>query len=211
MINEARRGRGRMHHATRRRVGATLALVGVVLAVAIGAALALAPDERLGTNGLSTADTVGPIRTGVELCYERDVIPAGTGRLRVSVWTRAATPPQLVVIVWDGDTPITRNLGRPTWGERDVVIPLRRVIPHTIRDSTFCVNAQSGPERATMMSGQRVAGATANSISTVHPHVDSLRPDAPPWWASTTLAIVAALLALTSIALGAWLLARHGE
>lgn len=99
----------------------------VLLVVGVAATLTRAVPVRLGTNGMLTRGVLGGSVGRLDVCQDAELIPAGTGAVRVSLETRGAPGPALSLVAANGGATIGRGTLAAGWSGRTATIPLRPV------------------------------------------------------------------------------------
>jgi hypothetical protein len=124
---------------------------GVVLAgavaIALGVVLALSGDTRLhdGGNRVTVPAFVQTLGPGGTFCQRQEIVPAGSGVLRMRIGTYGAPGPPLTVRFYAGTRIVTRGELRQGWRQGDVDIPIAPVGRDPVADR-MCVH-DGGLER----------------------------------------------------------------
>jgi len=219
----------------RRRRTIALAIGFALLALGVVATLSRDAKGRIRTNGvpaqavvaIASADPggagAGAVRT---VCQDRELIPSGTGAIRIALTGFRRVPPRLSLTVSEGEA--VRDAGRAArWdADADVLVPLAHPLARSVVGSV-CIAALA-PEQRYWLRGAAVGafeGARAGGRRLPgRVHLEYLAADGGSWWSSiatiarrmglghawsgASVPLLIVLLTLTSIALGAWQLAR---
>ena len=205
----------------RRRVAVTLAVGLIVLAVGLVATLSRAAPRRTGTNDVTTDAVFGVTHGGDTLCQPHELIPAGTGAIRISLSGTGGRIPTAGVVLADGSRTIASGGNPATHGSGALVVPLHPVVRHDAQ-GRVCIRLGSGG-RLTIRGHVTASPFAARSGRKPLPGLlrfEYLRPGRESWWsfASTvahrmgighaiggaSVALLALLLVVGSIGLGAW-------
>ncbi len=219
----ARRGR-------RRAVIATLAVGAVAAATGIALVLSHAEVRRTNTNDVVVRGVVATLAAGHAVCQDGERVPAGTTAIALTATPTVPTRNVLAVELLDSASGAPVAAGAAVGRSNGVAtpVPLRpriarerpvRVCLRLSRPAAgAAVQLYGAPtSRATSaMDGSRAIGAVV--------HLDYLGGPAQSWWAlaptvarrigyghawsGSSVALLAGLLTLSSIALAAWLLLR---
>jgi hypothetical protein len=226
-------------HAARRRGGgrtaaiATLAVGALALVAAIAATLSDASVRETGTNGVLVSGEVDTLRPGHRVCQDGERVPARTAVLELTA-TRAGTPPPaLAVELTDAARRAPVAAGTAAWGELTATV---RLHPAPARERTVrvCLRLRGSGGAAASASATLFGAPAAGAASATDDgarlggrvRFDYLRAGAESWWAfaptvvrrvglghawsGSSVALLAALLTLASIAVASWLLVRTG-
>ena len=219
-VSQGARERRRM----RRR---TLAVGVALLAAAVVVTLAQDAERRTGTNGFPARVFLGTATGPTALCQADERVPARTAALRFSAIASAHAAPRLTVTVRRGGGVRARGT-RARWeGENAIVVPFERPL-RTTTLAEVCVRLHADERQTYGFKGTRTyLGEGASKDGEPLPalmHVEYLAGGQGPWWSfaptitrrlgrghawsGASVALLAALLTLTSIAVGAWQLSR---
>jgi hypothetical protein len=210
---------------TGRAIAATLAVGLAMLVVALIVTLSHASARRMGTNRM-IVEKVLIVGSNGTLCQAREIVPAGTGALRLSIKpVVAGGGPTIMAEVMRGHTAVARGTAKPGWTGEHVVVPLPTPLRSDVTGS-ICITLG---RRKVALGGQKTRAAVAARSGTQslggRLRIDYLRSTHESWWSfASTVGFHmglgrapggawAALLALTSmlvaIALGSWQLVRR--
>ena len=205
---------------------ATLAAGLTLLAIGLVATLSRTDARRTGTDGTDVAEALAVTSSSGTFCQPRELVPAGTGAVRVSLKAASRRSSTVKVAVMRGGTAVARGARTSRWTGERIVVPLRSVL-HEDVFGRVCITL--GGHAPIALGGQatdpRFAARTGTQALAGRLRIDYLRPGRESWWsfASTVahrmgigraptgvpVALLAALLLLTSIALGVWQLAKR--
>ncbi len=136
-------------------LGAGLAL----LALAIGIGGTHVKRDVLGSNSIAASEFVAVVGPGRVLCQTGESVPAGTGRLRLTIGTYGKPGPPLRVAVQDGGRqPLPVGSLAAGWNEGAIDIPLGGTTDRVVRSARVCI-ANRGDGRLAMAGAQRGARA----------------------------------------------------
>jgi hypothetical protein len=214
----------RARRRTRRR---TLAVGLTLVAAALAITLSRGAEHRTGTNGLPARGFLGVTATPATLCQTGERIPAGTAALRFSAIASSYAAPRLTLTLaqvgggeatstdarWDGRHALVVAFARPLPSTTlaDVCVRL-----HASGNRTYAFKGTATyPEEAATSGGQPLPGSM---------HIEYLADGGGSWWSfaptlvrrlgrghawsGASVALLAALLMLASIAVSAWQLSR---
>lgn len=221
----------------RRRRRITLA-IGLTLVVAgLVATLSHAAVRRTGANGMPAKTSFGTTAGAPKICQPGERIPSGTAALRVSLVGTSQAPPRLSVSLLRGDATQASGAAarwdRPSasWhGGSVVLVPLAP----TLRDDVFgsvCIRLPRGGAQQYGLMGVPTYADEGTTVNGQHLpgrlHFDYLQAGERSWWSlapalarrigrghawsGPSVALLVALLMLTSIVLGAWQLSRDDD
>lgn len=175
----------------------------IVLLVAL--TMTHAPPSVVRTNAPSGVN--GQLATLIEsgeLCQGKEVLPAGTSALRLSVGAYVAAPVR--VTVSSGSQLLTQGRRGANWTGNSVTVPIAP-LSHTATNVTVCADiapaseliyiqgaAASGGEVATLGAAQRLGGKMV---------VEDLSPGEGSWW--SRVGSVASHMALGRAFTGTWI------
>lgn len=211
---------------TGRVVAATLAVGLAAFGVALIVTLAHASERRAGSNRM-IVERVLIVGSNGTLCQPREVVPAGTGALRLSIKpvVANASPSIEAEVLRGGRTVVARGTAKPGWTGEHVDVPLRAPLRSDVAGSV-CITL--GRQTVALGGEQTHADVAARSGRKSLPgrlRVDYLLPGRPSWWAFASTAadhigvgrapggtwpgLLALLSMLAAIALGSWQLVRR--
>jgi hypothetical protein len=145
---------------------ATLPLVAigcVLLAVALAATLTHAVPVRTGTNEMLATDALGGSVGRLDVCQAGELIPAGTGAVRVSLATTGRPGPALRLVARNGRTTIGHGGLAAGWSGETATIPLRPVTRGQ-RSARICVTL--GASSSVTLEGEASADPSAGPSAT---------------------------------------------
>lgn len=127
------------------RAALAVGLAALVIAFALGAAR---PAHRLaGSNGVGNREFVAVVEAQRVLCQHESGLPAGTGRLRLTIGTYGRPGPELRISIGDEDDAriVPRGRLRRGWQEGVVDLPLGAAVRDRASDVRVCIaNRGSG-------------------------------------------------------------------
>ncbi len=210
----------------RRRRAIALAVGLVLVAVCVAATLSGPAKGRLGTNDVPV-DVRLPMPGGAPVCQGGELVPAGTAAIRVALAGDPRTVPRLALTLSERGAVRAAGGADARWdGGSAVRVPLAHALRRDVA-GTLCLTALA-PGAGYLLRG---ALATASEAATAggqplpaRVHVEYLASGASSWWASAatiarraglghawsgaSVPLLALLLTLCSIAVGAWQLVR---
>jgi hypothetical protein len=214
------RVRRRMHRQT-------LAIGLVLIAAAVAVTLSRGAEHRTGTNGLPARAFLGVIETPATLCQTGEHIPAGTATLRFSAIASSYAVPRLTLALTQVGGGAATSTDARWEGRHALVVAFPRPLPsamladvclrlHASGDRRYAFKGTATyPEEAATSSGQPLPGSM---------HIEYLADGGGSWWSfvptlarrlgrghawsGASVALLAALLMLTSIGVSAWQLSR---
>jgi hypothetical protein len=213
--------------AARRATIATLAVGALALAGGLVATLSHATVHPAGTNDIVPIGVVDTLRAGHELCQEGERAPAATATIELTA-TRSGPDAALAVAVAGASATRARPVAAAWPDGETAVVPLRPPVARE-RAIRLCLRLSGRAHGATVMLYGAPAEREASATDDGQPlggrmRLDYLPASAQSWWtlaptvvtrigrgrawSGSSVALLAALLTLTSIALAAWLLAR---
>jgi 4-amino-4-deoxy-L-arabinose transferase-like glycosyltransferase len=203
----------------RLRIAATLAVGLALIAIALFATLSRTAPRRTGTNDV-TADAVFGVTHGSStICQPHELIPAGTGAIRVSLAGDGGAPAAGVVVTAGART-VARGHAPATAGAGSLTVPLQSVVRQDA-EGRVCVQLGSGRLTVRGHVTSSPFGASRGSTRLAgRLRFDYLRPGRKSGWALASTVFdrmgiahalggsaapwLALLLVLGAIALGAW-------
>jgi len=200
----------------------------VLLVVGVAATLTRAVPVRTGTNAVLPVEALGGTVGRIEVCQDDELIPAGTGAVRVWARTTGRPGPALALVATDGRATIGRGTRAAGWSGKTATIPLRPV-NHAERSARICVTV--GASSSVTLAGESSDGPNAETPATAagaelrgRLRIEYLTPVHHSWWsqlgtiarrmgfgrapAGGGIAFAAALLVLAAASLGLWQLVR---
>lgn len=228
--------RGRGTNAGARRGGgraalATLAVGALLIAGGLLATLSRADVRRAGTNDVLVEAQVDALSGSHRVCQADERIPAGTAAVRVSA-VREGSPPTTVgveLLGAQGQGAVAAG-SAPAADFEATVVPLR---PHVAEElaGQLCLELRAAAPGASILLFGEPTDASRSAVEGGR-HLEGrirfeyLRAGSESWlafaptvvdrvglghaWSGTSVALLAALLALASIGVAAWLLVREG-
>jgi hypothetical protein len=200
----------------------------VLLVVGVAATLTRAVPVRTGTNETLATVGLGGTVGRIDVCQDAELIPAGTGAVRVWARTTGQPGPALTLVATDGRTTIGRGTLAAGWSGKTATIPLRPATRDE-RSARICmtVGARSSVTLAGESSRDLNAGPPATAAGAQlggRLRIEYLAREHRSWWSQigTTarrmgfgrvpgggaIAPAAALVMLTTAGLGLRLLVR---
>lgn len=200
----------------------------VLLVVGVAATLTRAVPVRTGTNAILPLEALGGTVGRIDVCQDEEMIPAGTGAVRVWLRTTGRPGPALALVATSGRTTIGRGTLAAGWSGKTATIPLRPAT-RAQRSARICVTvgASSSVTLAGQSSAEPNAGASATAAGTPlrgRLRIEYLTPTHHSWWsqlgtiarrigfghapAGGGVACAVALLMLAAASLGLWQLVR---
>jgi hypothetical protein len=168
---------------------ARLSLVAIgcaLLAVAVAATLTRAVPIRIGTNETLASSALGGTVGRLTVCQDAELIPAGTGALRIWMRTTGRPGPALALTATDGRRTIARGTLAAGWSGRTATIPLRPVV-RVQRPARICVTV--GATASVTLAGQRSADPNAAPPATASGNqlpgrlrIEYLSAERRGWW-----------------------------
>ncbi|HEU4701294.1 MAG TPA: hypothetical protein VFS37_02345 [Conexibacter sp.] len=201
----------------------------VLLVVAVAAVLTRAAPVRTGTNDVLATTALGGTVGRLAVCQDAELIPPGTGAVRVWLRTTGRPGPALAVTAANGRTTIGRGRLAAGWSGETATIPLRPVT-RAPRPARVCVTvgAASSVTIAGEASGDPNAGPPATASGSAlrgRLRIEYLTPERQSWWSQIgavarrmgfgrapgggLVAYAAALLMLAAASLALWQLVRE--
>jgi len=200
----------------------------VLLVVGVAATLTRAVPVRTGTNETLPVAALGGSVGRIDVCQDDELIPAGTGAVRVWLRTTGQPGPALALVASDGRTTIGRGTLAAGWSGKTATIPLRPATREQ-RSARICVTI--GASATVTLAGESSDGAAARTPATAaggqlpgRLRIEYLTPAQHSWWsrlgtitkrmgfgrapAGGGIAFAAALLMLAAASLGVWQLLR---
>lgn len=194
----------------------------------MAAALTRAVPVRTGTNAILPLEALGGTVGRIDVCQADELIPAGTGAVRVWLRTTGRPGPALALVATDGRTAIGRGTLAAGWSGKTATIPLRPTTREQ-RSARICmtVGASSSVTLAGESSNAPNAGPPATAAGAPlrgRLRIEYLKPAHHNWWsqlgaidrrmgfgrapAGGGIAFAVALLTLAAASLGLWQLLR---
>ncbi|MGN6190250.1 MAG: hypothetical protein ACTHOE_15260 [Conexibacter sp.] len=201
----------------------------ILLVVAVAAKLSHAVPVRTGTNDALATTALGGTVGRLDVCQTDELIPAGTGGVRVWLRTTGRSGPALALVATNGREVIGRGTLAAGWSGRTATIPLRPVT-RAQRSARICVAV--GASASVTLAGEVTddpdhAGPPATASGEQlrgRLRIEYLTPQRRSWWSQigtlarrvgfgrtpggSAVAFVAALLMLVAVGLGARQLVR---
>jgi len=198
-----------------------------LLVVGLAAVLSHAVPVRTGTNDALAKSELARSGGRVEVCQNAELIPAGTGAVRVSLAATSPSGPPLALVATNGRTTIGRGALAAGWSGQTATIPLRPVT-HVQRPAHVCVTI--GASASVALRGEEALEPSATAAGTRvegRLRLEYLAPERATWWSQigtiarrmgfghavggSAVAIAAALLTLGAASLGLWQLVRDAR
>jgi hypothetical protein len=169
------------------RAGLPIVAIGcALLVIGLAAVLTRSAPVRTGTNEMVATDALGGSVGRVDVCQDTELIPAGTGAVRVSLETTGRRGPALSLLATDGDATIGRGTLAAGWSGATAAIPLRPVTREP-RSARVCVTV--GASASVTLRGDASADPSAGAPATAAGSVLSgrmrfeyLAPERRSWW-----------------------------
>jgi hypothetical protein len=200
----------------------------VLLVVGVAATLTRAVPVRTGTNAVLPLEALGGTVGKIDVCQDDELVPAGTGAVRVWVRTTGRPGPALALVATDGRTTIGRGTLAAGWSGKTATIPLRPAT-RAQRSARICVTV--GASSSVTLAGESSNAPDAESPATAagaplrgRLRIEYLTSARHSWWsrlgairrrmgfgrapAGGGIAWAAALLMLAAVSLGLWQLVR---
>jgi hypothetical protein len=197
-----------------------------VTTIAAALTLTQAPATVARSNSVPEEGVVESTAGDVSACQVDEALPPAISAIRLSL--QATVGPRVTVEVLSGDRILTRGTRGAGWTAGAVTVPVRPPL-RAAADTTICYAL--GPTRGPVSA----FGASAPVALTLHGgdgspsagrmKVEYLRPGSSSWWSrilsvarrmglghagsGTWLAVLAAALAMTVVALASWLVVRE--
>lgn len=213
----------------RRAAIAALAVGALALAGGLAVALSHAEVRRTNTNDVIVRGVVGTLSADHRVCQDGERVPAGTAAIGLSAQSSGQAPGTLALELLDLATKARVAGGAALAGsEGTTTVPLRPRIARE-RAVRVCLQLRQPASGAAVELYGSPAGRTTSAMEGSQAlggrlHLDYLGGAATSWWSfaptvarriayghalsGPSVALLAALLTLTSIALAAWLLLR---
>lgn len=206
---------------------ATLAVGLLLLAGGIAVTLSHAEVRPTGTNDVVVETLVGTASGVRTLCQGDERIPADTGAIRVSVTQGSEPRAALAVTVGTPHAPVATGSGH-RWDGNAAIVALHPALARDVA-GRVCVRVRTREANGEIGLAGVPAADALSATDEGQPigarlRFEYLRSDAQSWWSfapelvdrigrahawsGSSVALIAALLSLTSIFLAAWLLAR---
>lgn len=205
--------------------------IGCVLLLAAGlvAVLSQTGVRRTGMNRVRAVAQLDVLRDGETLCQRRELVPAGTGAVAVSLLAPPEGGPALQAATIAGGTTVARGAVAAGWRGETIAIPLRPVLTRET-PAQVCVAATGGGVAG--VTGEAAADGRGRAAIGRRPlggelRLVYLRPHAESWWSAagdvvrrlgaghplggTAVAVLVALLLAVALALAGWQLAQPEE
>lgn len=214
---------GRAH---RRAAFATLTACALALAGVLAIALSQAHGGRLGTNNV-VPSLVNTLRGSHLICQTQEVLPAGTGAVHLSLMRHAVTPALTLTVLsatTDASVAVGRNVRWDRAGARVALHPRpSRDLPARVcfrlrapaSAAIDLLGAPAGEMPSATDRGQETGGriridylATREQSDWALATTVVTRIGRGHAWSGRSVALVAALLLLSSILVAGWLLVR---
>ncbi|HYV16728.1 MAG TPA: hypothetical protein VE972_11990 [Conexibacter sp.] len=210
----------------RRVLAATLAIGLTLLALGLVVTLSQTAARRTGTDGTSVTEALAVTSSDGTFCQPRELVPAGTGAVRLSLKATTRRSSTVAVAVMRGRTTLARGARTSRWSGEQLDVPLRSTL-HADVVGRICVTLGGHAPIALggMPTGTKVAARTGRQALSGRLRIEYLRPGRESWWslASTVAhritighplpgspaALLAVLLTLASILVGSWQLVRR--
>ncbi|HEX7292411.1 MAG TPA: hypothetical protein VF250_14925 [Conexibacter sp.] len=200
----------------------------VLLVVGVAAALTRAVPVRTGTNDTLAIAVLGGSVGRLDVCQDAELIPAGTGAVRVSLETTGTPGPALALVATNGRTTVARGRLARGWSGSTATIPLRPVT-RVQRPARICVTI--GASASVNVRGESSAELDAGPSATASGaelrgrlRFEYLEPARRSWWsqagaiarrmglgrapAGVGVVVAALLLMLCAASLATWQLVR---
>jgi hypothetical protein len=162
-----------------------------VLAVAVVVTLSRSDYRVLGSNRV-TADTfVTDIGPGERACQVGEILPAGTGNLRITIGDRHRPTPPVRFAFEDPDgTVLARGGLRPGWTEGRILAPFDRPVRATSSGVRWCVRNRG--DVSIQLAGQPGEGAAFNAsigdrVQAGRMRLEYLTARPKSWWSSISI------------------------
>jgi hypothetical protein len=206
----------------------SIAIGCVLLVVGVAATLTRAVPVRTGTNETLPIEALGGTVGRIDVCQDDELIPAGTGAVRVWLRTTGQPGPALALVATDGRTTIGRGTLAAGWSGKTATIPLRPAAGEQ-RSARICVTI--GASSSVTLAGESSNGPNAGTPATAagaqlrgRLRIEYLTPVHHSWWSQLGtiarrmgfgrvpsgggIAFAAVLLMLAAASLGLWQLVR---
>ncbi len=197
-----------------------------VTAIAAGLTLTRAPATVAHSNSVPEEGVVASSAGGAHACQAGETLPRGTSAIRLAL--QAVVGPRVTVQALEDGRVVSQGTRGAGWTAGAVTVPVERP-PRTVGEATVCfgLGRTRGPVSAY---GVRTPAALALRRAVGSPFagrmkIEYLRPGTSSWWsqvpavarrmglghaaAGTWLALLAAVMALTVVALASWLVTRE--
>lgn len=201
----------------------------MLLVVAVAATLARDVPVRTGDNDALATTALGGTVGRLKVCQDAELIPAGTGAVRVWLRTTGRPGPALALRATNGRTTIGRGALAAGWSGETATIPLRPAT-RTERPARVCVTV--GASSSVTLAGEVTddpdhAGPAATASGSElrgRLRIEYLASERQSWWSQigaiarrigfgrapggSAVVFAAALLMLAAASLGLWQLVR---
>lgn len=201
----------------------SIVAIGCVLLVAgLAATLTRAVPVRTGMNAILPLEALGGTVGRIDVCQDDELIPAGTGAVRVWLRTTGRPGPALALVATSGRTTIGRGRLAAGWSGRTATIPLRPAT-RAQRSARICVTV--GASSSVTLAGESPDDPNTETPATAagaplrgRLRIEYLTPAHHSWWsqrrviarrmgfgrapAGGRIALAAALLMLAAASLG---------
>jgi hypothetical protein len=163
----------------------------VLLAAGVAAALTRDVPVRTGTNEMLATTALGGTVGRLEVCQDAELIPAGTGAVRVWLRTTGRPGPALALETTSGGATVARGTLAPGWSGEAATIPLRPVTREQ-RPARICVTI--GATSSVALMGQALTGEASAAPNAGPPatasgtqlggrlRLEYLMPGRHSWW-----------------------------
>jgi hypothetical protein len=210
----------------RRRRSLTLALGVALLAVGLLLAMSQAAKQRTATNNVPALLGIGSAGGAETICQRPESIPSGTGGLRVAL--HGSSAPRLAMTISDGEGVRASGGAGARWdGASAVIVPLTTTLREDVTGSV-CIRLLADESARYRLRGVLTSPSVSATRDGRHLrgrlHLEFLAGGERSWWSFAPTVVhrmslghawsdwpvmlVASLLTLASIALGAWQLVR---
>jgi len=204
----------------------TVAVSAVLLAAGVITVLSQSALRRTGLNRVRVTSELGVLQAGQTLCQREEVIPQGTGAIKVSLLPAIEGGGAVRVAVIVGGASVADGARIAGWRSDTLTVPLRPIVARET-PARVCITASGGGlvglagEAAEDGTGRASVDGRAlgGDLRLVY-----LRPEPESWWAaagsaidrmgtghpleSSTIAVLVGLLSIAAAALASWQLAR---
>jgi hypothetical protein len=207
----------RAQRLTRFPLAAGLALI----ALAIAATLSSSPVVVAGANSIQARSEIAGTRGETRICQGNEVLPRDVTAIRL--WMIANNGPRVSVEALAGGRVLTRGEREAGWGiDATVTIPVRSM-SRAVQDATVCVTLGAAVEPVYLFGGP-IGGAASKKGGTAEMRIEYLQASGGSWWSEiptvarriglgrapsgTWVALLALALMVAVVALTSWALLR---